>query len=366
MIKTNIIPMHSAFCMGRGIGNSQYENCISLGWFCGVASSMSRYGLRNHSGPFDWYFSDLKSVLNLMETDFYDFMAKKNLYIDANNPKIFHDKKYGFLCNHDIQNDFEAEYEGIYQKYIRRAKKFMQDIKQPTLFIRAIRSEKEISYIEENREYIYKIIKGSNSGNEIIFLLLNTMRKLPDSFLQFRMSIEQYPGQVFEMRTMFDSSEEFSQYCKKNILPTDLIEQNKRFDREKLGIDAKVSLIMNHLDVFDIASELEGLFPDIKQGIYLFGAGSYGELASLYLIKKGIAVKGIIDNNQEKYGSLCNGVPIISLSQIENGCQNVFVTVNVKKTAEIEKQILERHPNLTILTLRNVVTYLEEEKNIIF
>lgn len=223
MIKTNIIPMHSAFCMG-GIGNSQYENCISLGWFCGVASSMSRYGLRNHSGPFDWYFSDLKSVLNLMETDFYDFMAKKNLYIDANNPKIFHDKKYGFLCNHDIQNDFETEYEGIYQKYIRRAKKFMQDIKQPTLFIRAVRSEKEISYIEENREYIYKIIKGSNSGNEIIFLLLNTMRKLPDSFLQFRMSIEQYPGQVFEMRTMFDSSEEFSQYCKKNILPTDLIE----------------------------------------------------------------------------------------------------------------------------------------------
>lgn len=366
MIKTDISSIESAFCKGGGIENSRYANCISLGWYCGTASSMSRYGLRNHSGPFDWYFSDLKSVLKLMETDFYDFMKKENLYIDADNPKIFHDKKYGFLCNHDIQNDFETEYEEIYQKYIRRVKRFLQDVRQPTLFIRAVRSDKEISYIEENTKYIYEIIKRSNSDNEIVFLLLNRMRKLPDTFLQFQMGIEQYPGQVYEMRTMFDTSEEFSKYCKENVLPTDLIEQNRRFDREKFGIDAKVSLIMNNLDLFDIASELEVFFPDIEQGIYLFGAGSYGELVSLYLIKNKVIVKGIIDNNQEKHGSLCSKIPIISLSQIENGHQNIFITVNDKKTSEIEKQILERHPNSTILTLRNVVTYLEKEKDIIF
>lgn len=31
-----------------------YENCISLGWFCGTASAMSMFGLRCFSGPFDW------------------------------------------------------------------------------------------------------------------------------------------------------------------------------------------------------------------------------------------------------------------------------------------------------------------------
>lgn len=32
---------------------TQYDNCISLGWFCGTASSLSKLGLRNFSEPFD-------------------------------------------------------------------------------------------------------------------------------------------------------------------------------------------------------------------------------------------------------------------------------------------------------------------------
>lgn len=32
----------------------EYENVISLGYFCSVASEIERLGLRRHSGPFDW------------------------------------------------------------------------------------------------------------------------------------------------------------------------------------------------------------------------------------------------------------------------------------------------------------------------
>jgi len=71
---------------------------------------MARYGLRNHSGPFDWYFSDFDSILNLIETDFSDFMVKENLIVNSSNHKIFRDKKYGFVCQHDIDSDFETEY----------------------------------------------------------------------------------------------------------------------------------------------------------------------------------------------------------------------------------------------------------------
>ena len=54
----------------------QYKNCISLGWFCGTASALSKLGLRSHSGPFDWYFSKYSAVLDQIENDFIDFMKK--------------------------------------------------------------------------------------------------------------------------------------------------------------------------------------------------------------------------------------------------------------------------------------------------
>lgn len=52
-----------------------FENFISLGWFCGTAASMSKYGLRSWFGPFDWYFSNFPGVLSCMENDFIDFFG---------------------------------------------------------------------------------------------------------------------------------------------------------------------------------------------------------------------------------------------------------------------------------------------------
>lgn len=358
MIKTSIVSIESVCNAEYGRGN-WYKNCISLGFYCGVASSMSRYGLRNHSGPFDWFVSNLESVLKLMETDFNDFMARRNLSADAENSKVFDDKKYGFRCIHDIQNDFETEYEMIYQKYMRRAERFLHDIKEPTCFIRAVQSEQEILYIKENRDYIYDVIKKKNANNEIIFLLLHTMKELPNSFLWFRLGCEQYVGKVLEMRTLFDTSEQFSEYCKKNILSPDCIMRNKEYDREHFGMDKKVLFLVNNLDYYDIESELRETYPDIGRGIYLFGAGTYGELVSQYLLKRGVILKGIIDNSQKKQGGLCHGIPIMPLSQIENEHQNIWITVADEKTGEIEEQILEKYPNATIWTLRNIVEHLK-------
>lgn len=44
----------------------KYINCISLGWYCGTASSCSRLGLRSFSGPFDWILSDFEYVITKM------------------------------------------------------------------------------------------------------------------------------------------------------------------------------------------------------------------------------------------------------------------------------------------------------------
>ncbi|MCM1024839.1 MAG: papain-like cysteine peptidase [Roseburia sp.] len=83
---------------------------------------MSKLGLRNFSGPFDWFLSDFDSVINQIDKEFIDFMKKENLEIIDNNPKAFRNIKYNFYCNHDIKENFETEYIDIYNKYIRRAK----------------------------------------------------------------------------------------------------------------------------------------------------------------------------------------------------------------------------------------------------
>ena len=360
MVETNSDFIESVY--GAGCGrNNKYKNCISLGCFCGTASSMSRYGLRSHSGPFDWYWSDLESVLKLIETDFSDFMEKDNLFADTGNPLIFHDRKYGFVCNHDIEHDFETEYEKIYQKYMRRAEWFMQVVREPTCFIRTVRSEQEISYIEENRQYIYDIVKKDNADNEIIFLIFNIMRELPDDFLWFRLGIGQAVCGVYGMRTMFDTSEKFSKYCQQDILPHNILEVNKRFDREYLHMSKKISMLIYQLDCYDVVSVLKNYYPDIDEGIYLFGAGVYGERFSTYLAAQKVRVKGIIDNNQDKQGHLCGGIPIIPFSQIMCEYQNICITVSDKFTDEIEKQILNQYPDARILSLRKIVELLEEK-----
>lgn len=78
---------------GRGL-NRRFDCCVSLGWFCGTASSMGKCGLRSHAGPFDWYLSDFEPVLKMIETDFSDFMKKENLVVDNTDHTVFLDMKY--------------------------------------------------------------------------------------------------------------------------------------------------------------------------------------------------------------------------------------------------------------------------------
>lgn len=342
-----------------------YKNCISLGWFCGVAWSMGRYGLRGHSGPFDWYFSDFKSVLKVIETRFSDFMEKENLSVETDNNRVFYDNKYGFSCGHDIQHDFEKEYDCIHQKYMRRAEQFMQDIKQPTFFIRAVKSKEEILFIEENREYIYSIIKKENPNNEIAFLILNDMQKLSSNFLWFQLSINKYWGRMYEMRMLFDSSRKFSEYCIRHILPEESIVHNKKFDKEHNKLKVGRGILVHFLNECndDIVLALKKYYLNIAaDGIYLWGAGMYGTLILQYLITQGITVKGIIDNDLNKIGTLCEGIPIVPFSKIKDDSQNIFITIaSDQKESEVQKQILDTYPNTKILKLSYLSNVLYEK-----
>lgn len=341
----------------------KYENCISLGWFCGTASSMEQYGLRSHSGPFDWYFSDFESVLKMIETDFSDFMKKENLVVDQDNSKVFHDIKYGFCCNHDISGDFETEYPQIYRKYMRRVERFLCDVHKPTCFIRAVRSEEEIQYIEENQNYIHRVIKNGNSGNEIVFLLLKDMRELSSNsnFLWFRLGVTEYIGKPYEMRTMFESSDSFSKFCRENILSDEVIKRNIEFDREHSYINYRYTILVNKLieESCDIIPVLKEYYLDLEEsGVYLWGMGTYGVPMVQYLLKNRINVNGIIDNDTDKIGTFCYNIPVIAFSEVVQDSPNIFISVRSEQSVdEIMRQIATRYPNIKVYKIADLLKH---------
>ena len=253
----------------------KYENCFSLGCNCWAAASLAKLGLRSFSGPFDWYWSDFDSVISQIDNEFADFMKKENLEIDDSNPKVFWDKKYNFYCIHDIKEDFESEYTEIYDKYIRRAERFMESIKKPTCFFRAIRSEDEIEYIINNEKYIERVLKKYNSKNSIVYILLSNMKPLPDHFRWFRLSIDQYIGNAYEMRNMFCQSGELLRFCE-NLLSLEHMKLNKKYDFTKHG-QRIVAWEVDHCAQHDIDG-VENLISTAfnlqnREPFYIFGGG---------------------------------------------------------------------------------------------
>lgn len=334
----------------------KFDNCFSLGWFCGTASSLSKLGLRNFSGPFDWYFSDFDSVINQIDKEFIDFMKKENLEIIDNNSKAFRDIKYNFYCNHDIKKNFETEYIDIYNKYIRRAKRFTENIKNPTCFFRAVRSDKEIDYIVNNSDYIEKILKKYNPSNSIVYILLNNMNSLPTNFKWFRLSLDQYICKTYEMRNMFNQSEELSQFCK-TLLRSDQIELNKRYDIKQNGQKSAAAevnyYVCNNIDGID--KKIVNVFNlQNDEPFYIFGGGKYGIPLYYYLVKRNIKIKAIIDNRVQS--EFPNDILVVSPNDVES-CSKIFIAIaDEMSNYEVKEQIKK---NCKILTYRELLYGVE-------
>lgn len=276
----------------------QYNNCVSLGWFCGTASSLGKIGLRSYSGPFDWYFSDYQGVLKQIEIGFTDFMVRDNLTIEEGNEKIFHDVKYGFRCNHDIKENFDSEYDLIYERYKRRAERFMKDILSPTVFFRTIRDEKEVRFINDNWEYADRLVKGYNLKNRIIYVKRAGIAGLTNNVERYDLAISDYIGKFYEMRHMFDASAELLEVCS-NLISIDKMHKNIEFDKmknfQRIIAGYVKRCVEGNINGVDDAI-LSALDVSRTDGIYLWGAGRYGLPLARYLCDRHVVIKGIIDN----------------------------------------------------------------------
>lgn len=280
-----------------------FKNFISLGNYCGVAASMSKLGLRNASGPFDWYISsDFKGVLSCLENDFKDFLKIDNLEID-DNKVAFKDIKHGFCLGHEIKTCFEQEYDGVCRKYLRRIDVFREQIRQKSCFIRAVFDEKELEYIKSNREYIQSIIKRGNADNEIIYIISKSINGSDGLTSPFFVVESSYAAKnKIELRALFDSNEELLNFCMSQF-DEKMRYQNMVFDLQKENREMEYRYgLMNKIDKINL---FKAGFP---AEIIIYGVGRIGKY--FYHKVKNVCKVCLFIDKSPKGAASFEGVPV--------------------------------------------------------
>lgn len=217
-----------------------FTNYISLGGKCSVAASMAKYGFRSFSGPFDWCISNfIEGVIPLLETDFQEFMLYENLMASGERgEEVFYDLRYNITYYHDVKKSLKEEYTDIYKKYQRRIERFRAEIKNPTCFIRGVRTMEELSSIREYEERIAQVIK-KYSDNEIIFVIPKYIYETNPIKLNFRHFLVDVSNDWLDRengRSFFDSNAKLISFLEENY-DNDKRKDNLIFDlRAELNI----------------------------------------------------------------------------------------------------------------------------------
>ncbi len=155
---------------------AKFQHVIGFGCACNVAAGLSRLGLREHSGPFDWIMSNMRLNTTLLKNGFEDFMLKENLHHRRHpmNNGTYFDQKYhiGFIHDFDPAQDapsLDEQYPVVRARYQRRIDYLMQSLKEPTLLVHSFWGH-DIDYIEAHYDEILALIKSFHPDNEILFM----------------------------------------------------------------------------------------------------------------------------------------------------------------------------------------------------
>lgn len=330
-----------------------FSNFISLGQACPTASSMSKYGLRSWSGPFDWLITDsLQWVLHFIENDFEDFLVRDNLERIPAYPKAFKDKLSGFVFHHDYEYPFESKYVELKQRYQKRIDRFRQETRKATCFLRSVTDLKEIKYISENFEYINRVIKQKNSENEIVFLLRSDVGAEQAESVLFRYYIMPgpYNGGVGKViRNWFDGADEFLEYCFRNYDVMTLM-QNIAFDRQHIETTYQIAQLRYETLLKLIDFDFTNI--SLPEEIILYGAGNIGQ--NFYKKIKGkCRVKCFVD--KLCYGSEIGGISVKRLEEIEYDQNMCFIVTAIYDFESICKKIRAHFADANIISLGDIL-----------
>lgn len=329
-----------------------FKNFISLGNYCGVAASMSKLGIRNASGPFDWFISsDFEGVLGCLQNDFEDFLKMDHLWVDESKAS-FRDIKYGFCLGHEVKTYFEREYASICEKYMRRISVFREQIRQKTCFIRAVYNEKELEYIQNNNRHIESIIKKGNPDNEIIYIVSKVIAGSEGLCSPFFVVDSLYnPKNRIELRALFDSNEALLNFCINNM-DEKIRYKNIVFDLRKENRELEYRYdIMNKIDKINM-NEMS-----IPDRISIYGAGRIGKYF-YNKVKNKCQVCLFIDKSPKGAVSY-EGVPVIRLGKALKEFQEIPIVITpCYEFEEIKTNLLNVYGDMNVISLTDFFVHI--------
>ena len=324
-----------------------FDNYISLGYYCGVAASMSKIGIRSTSGPFDWYISGVfKGVVSCLENDFSDFLCKDNIEVTDAGMSLTN-TKYFFQMGHEIRNSFEEEYESINEKYMRRIKCFREQIKQKTCFIRTVYNVEELKYILENQEFINDIIKRFNIDNEIIYIVTKSIfgGDREESYPFYLVDSYEARNRK-ELRGLFEQNIKLCKFCIDNYDETHRY-KNMVFDLQKeiCGLEYRYDL-MDKIDRMDMKKI------KLADRIVIYGAGRIGKYF-YNKVKDTRKVLLFIDKSpKEKF---YDGIPVIAYGNpLDIQLETPVVVSACYEYEEIRNNMLNQYGKINILSLMDL------------
>ncbi len=341
----------------------KFDNFVSLGSKCPVASSMSKYGLRSWSGVFDWLITqDFRWVLYNIENDFESFLSKENLEMYQDNPKKFRDVKTGFVFIHE-ELLFIEEFELLERKYRKRIETFLNETKKRTCFFRAVESNEEAEYIRNNYEYIDRVIKKQNNNSELVLLLKSTVTATEFPFRTFNMRGEYSGASRQLLRGWFDDEIELLEFCGsnsdaitiiKNIMfdsKTEdkfnknlykMLENTKdRYERDKEKYEFRIKMLEHNWDKVVLPEKL-----------IIYGAGTIGK-AFYKAVNKKCCVCAFVDTNRQ-FLTLEN-VPVLTFDEIDLD-ESIPYVVTVNYDFEVICKTIRKHnKNAKIFRLEDFI-----------
>lgn len=132
----------------------RYDNIVSLGFFCNVASEIERLGYRDASYPFDWVTNRMSAVNELISNDFEDLIDPSKLALEELNKSfVVKHINYEFRFYHDFncQMEIAEQCSKVKNKYLPRIERFrsLLDSNKRVLFVRYVYDQNEGNEIEK-------------------------------------------------------------------------------------------------------------------------------------------------------------------------------------------------------------------------
>lgn len=299
-----------------------FKYYISLGYNCWVHMSLDRYGFRDFTGPFDGYISDFSEVLELLDSDFSDFL-EKDAVVQIPNTRYFTLKyKKGFRFLHDIEESLEDEYDTIYGRYQKRIQCFRSAQNERICFIRCVKDNNELDYIFREHKYIENVIKKRNPLNEIIYIVRSELKD--SEHLQFPFFVVNFNYQNYKQSELGQPAE-LLPYCllETNAELINFLEKNYDPDRRKINCTRCVPH-KARLDLINMLLQKESLWGG--KDVIICGTGPWGQKFYHIAHEKCHVLCFLSRDTEEK--KTCCGVPVKNYSDVaEYDNENVLCLI---------------------------------------